>query len=193
MAHLRSLPHLAPFQTALTPHLQDTHDLFSTLVASLQLSTNTRFFRSYPNSFTTKDAAANLSSLRFSQSNRSTDPNDPSRIVTTATTTFSMNRDIAKGICQHFIDARLIENAAEPLNPTFKERGIYQITPKLPASRLLGKQSRSGFQSRELCATKVKALLGQSEGLAPECNPTWYGFSQLLLFLCGSLGVLQCT
>ncbi|WAQ86005.1 hypothetical protein PtA15_6A635 [Puccinia triticina] len=113
------------------PFVKDTHDLFSTLVASLQLSTNTRFFRSYPNSFTTDDAAANLSSLRFSQSNRSTDPNDPSRIVTTTTTTtFSMNRDIAKGICQHFMDARLIENAADPLNPTFKERGIYQITPK---------------------------------------------------------------
>ncbi|KNZ58319.1 hypothetical protein VP01_1954g2 [Puccinia sorghi] len=113
------------------PFVKDTHDLFSTLVASLQLSTNTRFFRSYTNSFTTDDAAANLSSLRFSQSNRSTDPNDPSRIVTTTTTTtFSMNRDIAKGICQHFMDARLIENAADPLNPTFKERGIYQITPK---------------------------------------------------------------
>ncbi|KAH9816956.1 regulator of G protein signaling domain-containing protein [Melampsora americana] len=113
------------------PFVKDTHDLFSTLVASLQLSTNTRFFRSYPNSFTTDDAAANLASLRFSQSNRSTDPNDPSRIVTTTTTTtFSMNRDIAKGICQHFMDARLIENAADPLNPTFKERGIYQITPK---------------------------------------------------------------
>ncbi|KAI9610853.1 hypothetical protein H4Q26_008695 [Puccinia striiformis f. sp. tritici PST-130] len=92
----------------------------------VKLTTNTRFFRSYPNSFTTDDAAANLSSLRFSQSNRSTDPNDPSRIVTTTTTTtFSMNRDIAKGICQHFMDARLIENAADPLNPIFKERGIY--------------------------------------------------------------------
>lgn len=117
--------------TRTPPFRQDTHDLFSTLVASLQLGTNTRFFKSYPNSFTTDDAAANLASLRFSQSNRSTDPNDPSRIVTTTTTTtFSMNREIAKGICQHFMDARLIENAADPLNPTFKERGIYSITPK---------------------------------------------------------------
>ncbi|KAG0147610.1 hypothetical protein CROQUDRAFT_76491 [Cronartium quercuum f. sp. fusiforme G11] len=113
------------------PFVKDTHDLFATLVASLQLGTNTRFFRSYSNSFTTDDAAANLASLRFSQSNRSTDPSDPSRIVTTTTTTtFSMNREIAKGICQHFMDARLIENAADPLNPSFKERGIYQITPK---------------------------------------------------------------
>ncbi|KAK4700526.1 GTPase-activating protein SST2, partial [Phenoliferia sp. Uapishka_3] len=110
---------------------QDTHDLFATLMVSLDLSDRTRFFRTYPNSFTTDDAAANLSSLRFSQSNRTSDPNDPQRIVTTTTTTtFSMSRDIAKGICQHFMDARLIENAADPSSATFKDRGIYQITPK---------------------------------------------------------------
>lgn len=110
---------------------QDTHDLFATLMVSLDLSDRTRFFRTYPNSFTTDDAAANLSSLRFSQSNRTSDPNDPQRIVTTTTTTtFSMSRDIAKGICQHFMDARLVENAADPTSVSFKDRGIYQITPK---------------------------------------------------------------
>jgi hypothetical protein len=111
--------------------VQDTHDLFATLIVSLDLSTHSRFFRSYPNSFTTDDAAANLASLRFSQSNRTPDPNDPSRIVTTTTTTtFSMPRAIAKTICQHFMDARLIENAAEPAATTFKDRGIWCITPK---------------------------------------------------------------
>lgn len=100
-------------------------------MVSLDLRDCTRFFRTYPNAFTTDDAAANLSSLRFSQSNRTTDPNDPQRIVTTTTTTtFSMSRDIAKGICQHFMDARLIENASDPSSPNFKDRGIYQITPK---------------------------------------------------------------
>lgn len=100
-------------------------------MVSLELSDRTRFFRTYPNSFTTDDAAANLSSLRFSQSNRTSDPNDPQRIVTTTTTTtFSMSRDIAKGICQHFMDARLVENAADPASTSFKDRGIYQITPK---------------------------------------------------------------
>ncbi|KAL8280980.1 hypothetical protein RQP46_006659 [Phenoliferia psychrophenolica] len=113
------------------PFCKDTHDLFATLMVSLDLSDRTRFFRTYPNSFTTDDAAANLSSLRFSQSNRTSDPNDPQRIVTTTTTTtFSMSRDIAKGICQHFMDARLIENAADPTSASFKDRGIYQITPK---------------------------------------------------------------
>lgn len=110
---------------------QDTHDLFATLMVSLDLSERTRFFRTYSNAFTTDDAAANLASLRFSQSNRTSDPNDPQRIVTTTTTTtFSMSREIAKGICQHFMDARLIENAADPASSTFKDRGIYQITPK---------------------------------------------------------------
>lgn len=110
---------------------QDTHDLFATLMVSLDLSDRTRFFRTYPNAFTTDDAATNLSSLRFSQSNRTSDPNDPQRIVTTTTTTtFSMSRDIAKGICQHFMDARLIMNAVDPSSSTFKDRGIYQITPK---------------------------------------------------------------
>ncbi|CAD6586168.1 MAG: hypothetical protein CYPHOPRED_003434 [Cyphobasidiales sp. Tagirdzhanova-0007] len=110
---------------------QDTHDLFATLVVSLKLSNNTRFFRTYPNTFTTDDAAQNLSSLRFSQSNRSSDPNDPQRIITTTTTTtFTMTRDIAKGICQQFMDARLIENAIDPAAPVFKDRGIFSITPK---------------------------------------------------------------
>ncbi|GAA6049579.1 hypothetical protein JCM3770_000857 [Rhodotorula araucariae] len=113
------------------PFCKDTHDLFATLMVSLDLSDRTRFFRTYANAFTTDDAAANLASLRFSQSNRTSDPNDPQRIVTTTTTTtFSMSRDIAKGICQHFMDARLIENAADPSSVTFKDRGIYQITPK---------------------------------------------------------------
>lgn len=100
-------------------------------MVSLELKNNSRFFRTYPNSFTTDDAAVNLASLRFSQSNRTVDPNDSARIITTTTTTtFSMSREIAKGICQHFMDARLIENAADHMAVSFKERGIFQITPK---------------------------------------------------------------
>lgn len=41
-----------------------------------------------------------------------------------------MSRDIAKGICQQFMDARLIESATDPANPIFKDRGIFSITPK---------------------------------------------------------------
>ncbi|UZJ52436.1 hypothetical protein CBS101457_001756 [Exobasidium rhododendri] len=113
------------------PFAKDIHDLFATLIASLQLTTHRQMFKSYHNSFTTDEAAENLSALKFSQSNRAPDPREPSRVVTTTTTTtFSMSRDMAKGICQHFMDARLIENAADYTNATFKDRGIYVITPK---------------------------------------------------------------
>ena len=33
-------------------------------------------------------------------------------------------------MCQHFMDARLIENAVDPSSNLFKERGVYQLTPK---------------------------------------------------------------
>ncbi|GBE79209.1 regulator of G protein signaling domain-containing protein [Sparassis latifolia] len=113
------------------PFLKDTLDLFATLVVSLQLGDNKQFFRTFHNSFTTDDAARNLASLKFSQSNRGPDPREPARIVTTTTTTtFSMTRDMAKAMCQQFMDARLIENAADPGSNLFKERGVYVLTPK---------------------------------------------------------------
>ncbi|KAN0063074.1 AMSH/STAMBP protein ubiquitin specific-protease [Thecaphora frezii] len=91
----------------------------------------TKYFKTYHNSFTTDEAAENLSALKFSQSNRLPDPNEPSRIVTTTTTTtFSMNREMAKGICQHFMDARLIENAGDTTSNIFKDKGVYVLTPK---------------------------------------------------------------
>ncbi|CEH15245.1 REGULATOR OF G PROTEIN SIGNALING [Ceraceosorus bombacis] len=37
---------------------------------------------------------------------------------------------MAKGICQHFMDARLIENATDVGSSVFKDKGIYVITPK---------------------------------------------------------------
>ncbi|CAE6411834.1 unnamed protein product [Rhizoctonia solani] len=113
------------------PFLKDTLDLFATLIVSLDLVTHKQFFKSFPYSFTTDEAAQNLASLKFSQSNRGPDPRDPSRIVTTTTTTtFSMTRDMAKAMSQHFMDARLIENAADRTSNLFKERGVYVVTPK---------------------------------------------------------------
>ncbi|KAF9779546.1 regulator of G protein signaling [Thelephora terrestris] len=113
------------------PYLKDTLDLFATLIVSLELTSHKQFFRTFANSFTTEEAARNLASLKFSQSNRGPDPREPSRIITTTTTTtFSMTRDMAKAMCQHFMDARLIENAVDPSSNLFKERGVYQLTPK---------------------------------------------------------------
>ncbi|KAI0310231.1 regulator of G protein signaling domain-containing protein [Amylostereum chailletii] len=113
------------------PFLKDTLDLFATLIVSLQLTSHKQFFRTFPNSFTTDEAAANLASLKFSQSNRGPDPREPTRVITTTTTTtFSMTRDMAKAMSQHFMDARLIENAADPSSNLFKDRGVYVLTPK---------------------------------------------------------------
>ncbi|KAF8076011.1 regulator of G protein signaling domain-containing protein [Lyophyllum atratum] len=113
------------------PFLKDTLDLFATLIVSLQLGPHKQFFRTFPNSFSTDEAAQNLASLKFSQSNRGPDPREPSRVVTTTTTTtFSMTRDMAKAMSQHFMDARLIENATDPSSNLFKDRGVYVLTPK---------------------------------------------------------------
>ncbi|KAJ7929172.1 regulator of G protein signaling domain-containing protein [Mycena leptocephala] len=113
------------------PFLKDTLDLYATLIVSLQLSPHKQFFKTFPNSFSTDEAAQNLASLKFSQSNRGPDPREPSRVVTTTTTTtFSMTRDMAKAMSQHFMDARLIENATDPSSNLFKDRGVYVLTPK---------------------------------------------------------------
>ncbi|PWN94082.1 regulator of G protein signaling superfamily [Acaromyces ingoldii] len=142
------------------PFAKDTHDLFATLIVSLNLTTHRQYFKSYPNSFTTDEAAENLSALKFAQSNRAPDPNEPSRVVTTTTTTtFSMSRDMAKNICQHFMDARLIENAADMASSTFKDKGIYVLTPKglhilerfITKNGINGEQLLPVFSSQPIC------------------------------------------
>jgi hypothetical protein len=101
------------------------------MIVSLRLEPHRSFFKTYPNSFTTDEACVNLSSLKFSQSNRSADPKDPSRIITTTTTTtFTMSRDMARGVGQHFMEAHLIENATDLSSKVFKDRGVFMLTPK---------------------------------------------------------------
>lgn len=82
--------------------------------------------------FLSEDAINNLGSLKFSQSNRMPDPKDPSRIVTTTTTTtFSMAKDMARSICQRFLEARLIESADGKYQQVYTMKGsVWQLTPK---------------------------------------------------------------
>lgn len=82
--------------------------------------------------FLSEDAINNLGSLKFSQSNRMPDPKDPSRIVTTTTTTtFSMARDMARSICQRFVDARFIESADGRYQQVYNMKGsVWKLTPK---------------------------------------------------------------
>ncbi|KAI9233922.1 MAG: hypothetical protein BYD32DRAFT_352793, partial [Podila humilis] len=106
-------------------------DLFSTLMVSLPIENHKILFKTYPNSFTAEEAIANLGGLQFIQSNRDTDPKDPTRIIThVVTTQFSLSRDMAKNLCQTFMDARLFENAVDPNRREFQNKGIYQVTPK---------------------------------------------------------------
>lgn len=123
------------FATARTNYLhqfQDFKDLFSTLVVSLPLESHRRFLNKCEHSFLSEEAINNLGSLKFSQSNRMPDPKDPSRIVTTTTTTtFSMARDMARTVCQRFVDARFIESADGKQQKEFTLKGtLWQLTPK---------------------------------------------------------------
>ncbi|KAG0308392.1 hypothetical protein BGZ98_008102 [Dissophora globulifera] len=100
-------------------------------MVSLRIENHKIRFRSYPNSFNAEAAIANLNNLQVVQSNRGTDPYDPTRIITHVTTTqFSLSRDMARNLCQTFMDARLIESAIDPTKREFQSRGLYQITPK---------------------------------------------------------------
>lgn len=114
------------------PFTRDFKDLFSTLMVSLPLTPHRVRFSKMDHTFSSEEAVNNLGSLKFSQSNRMPDPKDPSRIVTTTTTTtFSMAKEMARSVCQRFMDARFIEPADAKPVPTFALKGsIWSMTPK---------------------------------------------------------------
>lgn len=114
------------------PFTKDFKDLFSTLIVSLPLGAHRVRFTRMEQTFTSEEAINNLGSLKFSQSNRMPDPKDPSRIVTTTTTTtFSMAKEMARSVCQRFLDARFIEPADGKAASMFALKGaVWQLTPK---------------------------------------------------------------
>ncbi|KAG0649140.1 Developmental regulator flbA [Hyphodiscus hymeniophilus] len=114
------------------PFTRDFKDLFATLVVSLPLAPHRVRLSRVDHSFLSEEAINNLGSLKFSQSNRMPDPKDPSRIVTTTTTTtFSMAREMARSVCQRFLDARFIESADGKQAKEFTMKGtVWQLTPK---------------------------------------------------------------
>jgi hypothetical protein len=111
---------------------QDFKDLFATLVVSLPLAPHRVRLTRVDHSFLSEEAINNLGSLKFSQSNRMPDPKDPSRIVTTTTTTtFSMAREMARSVCQRFLDARFIESADGKQQKEFTMKSsVWHLTPK---------------------------------------------------------------
>lgn len=132
--------------------LQDFKDLFSTLIVSLlPLSAHRVRLTKVEHTFLSEDAINNLGSLKFSQSNRMPDPKDPSRIVTTTTTTtFSMAKDMARSICQRFLDARFIESADGRYQQVYTLKGsVWQLTPK--GICILDRFcARNGIQQRQI-------------------------------------------
>ncbi|KAM3076903.1 hypothetical protein ACMFMG_003629 [Clarireedia jacksonii] len=133
------------------PFTRDFKDLFATLVVSLPLAAHRIRLTRVDHSFLSEEAINNLGSLKFSQSNRMPDPKDPSRIVTTTTTTtFSMAREMARSVCQRFLDARFIESADGKQAKEFTMKGsIWQLTPK--GIHVLDRFcSRNGIQQRHV-------------------------------------------
>ncbi len=99
-------------------------------MVSLPLTPHRVRFSKIDHTFTSEEAMTNLGSLKFSQSNRMPDPKDPSRIVTTTTTTtFSMAKEMARSVCQRFLDARFVESVDGKTDFNSKS-SVWQLTPK---------------------------------------------------------------
>ncbi|KAF2872493.1 developmental regulator flbA [Massariosphaeria phaeospora] len=133
------------------PFTRDFKDLFSTLMVSLPLTPHRVRFRMIDFTFTSDEAITNLGSLKFSQSNRMPDPKDSSRVVTTTTTTtFSMAKEMARSVCQKFLEAKFIESVEGKLDFQNKS-SVWQLTPK--GIHILERFcSRNGIQSAHVKA-----------------------------------------
>ncbi|KAF8071560.1 regulator of G protein signaling [Lyophyllum atratum] len=123
--------HLLKMTRVGRPFHKDTADLFATFIIAIELKSHRLGFRTYPKSFSTEEAIQTLSSLKFSQSIRTPDPDDPSSFVTTTTNfMFSMTSPVAMNLAQNFMDARYIKNALDPSIGLFKDPSLYTLTPK---------------------------------------------------------------
>ncbi|KAJ2901963.1 Developmental regulator flbA [Zalerion maritima] len=146
------------------PFTRDFKDLFSTLIVSLlPLGSHRVRLTRMEHTFLSEDAINNLGSLKFSQSNRMPDPKDPSRIVTTTTTTtFSMAKDMARSICQRFLESRFIESADGKYQQAYSMKGtVWQLTPKgiCVLDRFCARNGIQQKQVSELVGTNVSQLV----------------------------------
>ena len=120
-------------------------------MVSLPLTAHRVRFRMIEYTFTSDEAITNLGSLKFSQSNRMPDPKDSSRVVTTTTTTtFSMAKEMARSVCQKFLEAKFIESVEGKVDFQSKS-SVWQLTPK--GIHILERFcSRNGIQSAHVKA-----------------------------------------
>jgi hypothetical protein len=133
------------------PFTKELGELFASLVVTLPMNAHRVRFSKVDETFSSEEAIMNLGSLKSSQSHRMPDPKDPTRwVVTTAITTFSMPKEMARSVCQRFLDARFIESADGRLITTFASKGgVWQLTPK--GVNIVHRWcSRIGVNSRQL-------------------------------------------
>jgi hypothetical protein len=100
-------------------------------VLQLELGDHRSFFRTYPSTFTTDEAATSLKALKFSHVVRTPEPNTTNTYrLTRTTTTFYMERAIAKALLQQFLNTRLIVIATDPTARNVKDKCIWALTSK---------------------------------------------------------------
>ncbi|KAI9473947.1 MAG: hypothetical protein EXX96DRAFT_487748 [Benjaminiella poitrasii] len=106
--------------------------MFAAVLLQIKLTDHRVMFRTYPYTFTTEEASKVMSSLVFIHVHRHPDPADPSRQISTrTTTTFSMDHQTAKTLLQQFLSARLIMSATDPQNwSSVKDRSLWCPTLK---------------------------------------------------------------
>jgi GTPase-activating protein SST2 len=133
------------------PFTKELGELFASLVVTLPMTAHRVRFTKVDETFSSEEAIMNLGSLKSSQSHRMPDPKDPTRwVVTTAITTFSMPKEMARSVCQRFLEARFIESADGRLVTNFISKGgVWQLTPK--GVNIVHRWcSRIGVNSRQL-------------------------------------------
>ncbi|KAI9256663.1 hypothetical protein BDA99DRAFT_517018 [Phascolomyces articulosus] len=130
-SHLATYTSMMRVTSTGRPYVKDLFDLFSALLIQMPLTEHRSFFRTYAGTFTTEEAIKSLADLKFTHVVRTPDPADPTRQISTrTTTTFSMTPIMAKTLGTHVLNARLAEDALNPQNRTMKDKGIWRPTPK---------------------------------------------------------------
>lgn len=90
-------------------------------MSQISFTTHRHMFRNYANTFSSEQAIAEIGALNISSA---------AAARASLTTAHKMERDMSKALIQQFLWTRLIENAVEPHNRTFRDKGIWRLKSK---------------------------------------------------------------
>lgn len=90
-------------------------------MSQINFSVHRHMFRNYVNTFSSEEAIAEIASLNISSA---------AAARATSSSALKMERDMAKALIQQFLWTRLIENAVEPHNRTYRDKGIWKLKEK---------------------------------------------------------------